>query len=502
VSTIAGDRGVWAEHPSRPRPVGTFIFLGLIAILVGVGLGLTIYPPLALLAVVPPFLLVINWVWRQPVRGLYILLAATLIFEIFPLGFPDSLTDHVPFFLNLNNANSSAGLSGIPITPAEIVMLSVIVIWLLAGVSRHNLTLASGPLVTAYLVFILVVVAAEIHGVFGHGDWLKSLWELRPQAYGFVAFLMATNLVKERRQLRRLAAIALLAIAFKVGLALFRYFVTLHGNAAGYEAIMAHEESYFFALFILATIAALIWGRGVRRGTMALLVVGSAASFFALLVNHRRAAELALIAGVAAIMILAVRFEDEHRTRWLAITVLAVVIVTTFTVGYWNHTTGLTGELVRPIRSMFIPDQRDYLSNIYRVAEDANILANFKTSPLFGIGLGIPMFVIFPMADISYVYPLWNYIPHNTLLWIGMRMGALGFAVFWGLVGIAVLSASRQLATRKDPLLNTIAAFAVAAIVAEIIQGYSDLQLDSYRNLIVFGAVLGLLNRLPKLDDA
>jgi O-antigen ligase len=221
-----------------------------------------------------------------------------------------------------------------------------------------------------------------------------------------------------------------------------------------------------------------------------------------LLVNHRRAAELALIAGLAAIMLLAIRFEDEHRSRWLGLTVLTVVVLTTFTVGYWNHTTGLTGELVRPIRSMFVPDQRDYLSNIYRVAEDANILANFRTSPLFGIGLGIPMFVVFPMADISYVYPLWNYIPHNTLLWIGMRMGAVGFAAFWGLVGIAILQACSQIATRKDPLLNVVAAFAVAAIVAEIIQGYSDLQLDSYRNLIVFGVVLGLLNRLPKLADA
>jgi hypothetical protein len=313
---------------------------------------------------------------------------------------------------------------------------------------------------------------------------------------------MAANLVKDRRQLRNLGAIALCAIALKVGIALYRYFVTLHGSTAGFEAIMAHEESYFFALFILATMAGLIWGRGMRRAVVALLVVGSAASAFAIILNQRRAAELALLAGVTTIMMLAIRFEGAHRTLWIGLTVLAVVVATTFVIGYWNHTTGLAGELVRPIRSMFVPDQRDYLSNIYRVAEDANILANFKTSPLFGIGLGIPMFVIFPMADISYVYPLWNYIPHNTLLWIGMRMGALGFAVFWGLVGMGILQACRQLATRKDPLLNAVAAFAVAAIVGEIIQGYSDLQLDSFRNLIVFGAVLGLLNRLPKLADA
>lgn len=491
----------WGE--AQRRPIGTFVFVGLLAILVAIGLGLTIYPPLALLAAVPPALLVINWVWRQPVRGLYMLFAATLVFEIFPLGFPDSLTDKVPFFLNLNNANSSAGVSGVPISPAEILMLSVIIIWLLAGVSRRSLSLAGGPLVSAYLVFMLAVIAAEIHGVSGHGDWLKSLWELRPQAYGFIAFLMAANLVKERHHVRALVLIMFVAIAIKVGIALYRFFITLHGNDSTYEAIMAHEESYFFALFILGTVAALIWSRGMRRSVLAVLIAVSALSFFAMIVNHRRAAELSLIAGVAAMMALAIRFDVEHRGRWLGLTILTVLAVTAFEVGYWNHTTGLAGELVRPIRSMFVPDQKDYLSNLYRTAEDANILATFKSNPLFGIGLGIPMTVIFPMADISYIYPLWNYVPHNTLLWIGMRMGAIGWAVFFGLVAMAILQACVQLgAARRDPLLNAVAAFAVAAIVAEILQGYSDLQLDSYRNLIVFGALLGLLNRLPKLADA
>jgi O-antigen ligase len=123
-------------------------------------------------------------------------------------------------------------------------------------------------------------------------------------------------------------------------------------------------------------------------------------------------------------------------------------------------------------------------------------------SPVIGIGFGIPMAVIFPMADISYVYPLWNYIPHNTLLWIGMRMGALGYAAFFGLLAMAILQACRQLVTRKDPLITSLAAFAVAAIVAEMIQGYTDLQLDTYRNLIALGVVLGVINRLPELADA
>lgn len=487
---------------SQARVPGGLIFLGLLVVLVGLALGLLLYPTLAFLAAAPIAVLVLNWVWQQPVRGLYLLIAATLIFEIFPLGFSDSLTDRVPFFLNLNNANSSAGLGGIPLTPAEILMASVLVIWLVTGVARRTLTFSSGPVASAYLVFVAVMLGAEFHGMTSHGDWLKSLWELRPQIYGFVTFLMAANLVKDRLQVRNLAFIFLGAVAVKVGIALYRYFVTLHGNDSTYEAIMAHEESYFYALFILASGAALIWGQGLSRRVAALLIGVSALAYFAMIINHRRSAELALMAGGAVIMLLAIRFEPRHRGLWLGLTLTVALAVTAFMFLFWNHTTGITGELVRPIRSLFTPDQRDYLSNIYRVAETANIQFTFKTSPLIGTGFGIPMIVVFPMADISYIYPLWNYIPHNTLAWIGMRMGAVGNAAFWGLIAMAILQACRQLAVRKDPLLTAFAAFAVAAIVAEIIQGYNDLQLDSDRNLIVLGSILGLLNRLPKLADA
>lgn len=488
-------------YEGEGRPSSGLIFLGLLAVLIFIGLGLTLYPGLAVLALVPPGLLVVNWIWKQPVRGLYLLLGATLVFEIFPLHFADSLTDRVPFFLNLNNASSS-GLSGISITPAEILMFGVLVIWIASGISRRTFRMEGGPLVAAYVVFGLIVLGAEFHGALSRADLGKSLWEIRPQAYGFVAFLLAANLVVDRVQVRNLAVVFFLAVGLKICMTLYRFYVTLHGSSGTYEAIVAHEESYFFALFILGAGVALIWGNHLSRRLLFALLSFSGLALLAMIVNQRRAADLALMAGVVVLLALAVRFDAARRGTWIAISLVAFVGAAGYIFAFWNHTYGLTGELVRPIRSLIEPDQRDHLSNIYRIAEDANIRVTYQTSPIVGIGFGIPMLVIFPMADISYIYPLWNYIPHNTLLWIGMRMGAVGYAAFWGLIAMGVLQATRQLATSKDRLLNAVAAFAVAAIVAEIMVGYSDLQLDSYRNLIVLGVLLGLLNRMPKLAKA
>ena len=486
--------------PRPPQRAGGFAFFILLAVLPPLGLILLLYPPLIAIAIALPALLLVPWIWRKPLRGLYLLLGSTLLIEVFPLHFSDSLTDRIPLFLNLNNANSSAGISGIPITPAEILMLTVILIWVFQAVSTRSLVLPKGPLVTAYLLFAVVLVGAEVHGMLSRGNYLNSLWELRPQAYGFVAFILAATLVKDRGDLRRLVYLFFATVGIKAALSLFRYFVTLQRKTAGLESIMAHEESYFFAVFLIAVAAAVLW-YAHRRQLWPLLALTPLVAL-ALVVNQRRAGDLAAAAALVVVVVLAIRFNSAvSRERLIFLSFVAALAMSVFLLVFWNHTYGTIGELVRPYRSLFEPDPRDASSNLYRLAENANILVTTRLSPLVGIGFGLPMRVVYPMADISLIYPLWNIIPHNTLLWIGMRMGAVGNMTFFGLIGMGVLTATRQLAIRKDPLLRAVAACAVAAIAAELVQGDLDLQLDSFRNLIFLGALLGVLHRMPHFAD-
>jgi hypothetical protein len=435
------------------------------------------------------------WFWRAPVRGVYLLTAGAALIEIFPLNFPDSLTDRIPLFLNLNN---SAGIP-FPITPAEILMITLGLVALARGATEHTLHWPEGRLVTAYCLYFIIVVGAEIHGLVTGGDFKTSLWEMRPQVYGFILFLMATTLIETRAQVVRLAVIFLLAVAVKALLGDYRYFITLQGILS-HEDIFAHEDSYFLGMFVTATLAAMIWLKNRRiqvvMGLISVLVL------VAMLANSRRAGVYALAVAAGVIVLLAFRFEPSLRKHVGWLSVLLVIAGAIFISTAWDKQYGVQAQLVRPIRSLVDPSARDYSSDQYRVAETANLQLTFRTSPIVGVGFGSPFLIVYPMADISQLYPLWNVIPHNSLMWVGMRMGTLGFAAFWALIGFAVLEGCYLLTTQRDPVLRTIAAFAVAAVVGEIVVGYADLQLENYRNLIFIGVVLGLLNRMSQLPEA
>ena len=451
------------------------------------------------LAVLAAIALALPWWVRNPIRGVYLLFGAALLFEIFPMYFPDSLTDNVPFFWNLNAYNSAA-IDGVPITPAEIAMVLALVIWWFSSARSTGARIPSGPLVVAYTIYIAVVVLAEARGLISGGDFNISLWELRPQVYGFVMFVLAASLVRERGQLMRLAVIFFAAVALKALLGLYRYFETLGGNLGTRESILSHEESYFFAMFLIGVVAALIWYR--RWKLLLPLIALSPLVGLALLENRRRVGMLALWAALIVLAMLAVRFEFSLRRYLVVASAVVAIGAGVFLAAYWDHQYGTIGQLVRPVHSLFEPDQRDAQSDAYRQAENANLTFTYQTSPVIGIGFGRPMLYIFPMADISYIYPLWNYIPHNTILWIGMRMGAVGLIAFWALIGMAILAAARQMNVRTDPLLRGIAAFAIAAIVAELVVGWGDLQLENYRNMMFLGTMLGIIDALPRVPDA
>jgi hypothetical protein len=482
-----------AEEPSWLRS-RRLLGVGLLAIGLVAAINLTTpraIGVLAALAVATPL------IWKVPVRGLYFIVGAAVTVETFPLGFPDSLTDRVPLFEGLNN---SLDVNGLSINPMELLLILVLVRALSTAAPEARRRLLNGRIFVPYLLFILTVAIAEVHGLFASGDFNKSLWELRPQVYGFIVFVIASLLVTSRRDLEGLAIVVGVCVVIKSIMGDFRYFVLLGHQLGSHETVLGHEDSYFLVLLIIAAAAALIWSPGSRG--FKLLLLATPLALAALLANERRAGILALGAGLIVLVLLAIRYHPTRRRRIAVFSMLAVLAGVIFLAAFWNTQTGLIGQLVRPVHSQFDPTYRDYLSDLYRQAENANLKLSFDTDRLLGMGFGMPYLTVFTQADISTIYPLWNYIPHNTLMWIGVRMGFVGLVTFWGLFACGLLEVSHLLSQKMDRFLIGVVSIAAAALVAELLVGYADLQLESYRNMIFIGAVFGAINVLPAIIGA
>jgi O-antigen ligase len=157
----------------------------------------------------------------------------------------------------------------------------------------------------------------------------------------------------------------------------------------------------------------------------------------------------------------------------------------------------------RAIASNFNPDPRDASSNHDRAWEDKDIMATVNQSPLtqiIGTGFGKPMLQPFSLSDVTGIYPLEVYLPHNSILWVWMRLGTIGYFLLWIMIGTVLVQATRLLRRLRDPSLSGWALLVIVVVIQQVIFGYLDIGWTNYRNMIVVGMLFALISRLSKFE--
>lgn len=435
--------------------------------------------------VVACFLLVM--VWRQPVTGIVLLVFCAAWIEQFkpPKGIAGDLTDRIPFFTSLSDG---VGLQGVYVTPAELAISAIIVIWLIKGIANRELRLPRSHLAGGMVVMVALVALAAVQGVARDADLKALLWEVRPWAYLAVTYILASQLVRTPRALQALMWAIVIGSGLKAFQGVARYWQTRNVFPRPDE-LLAHEEAVFFGIFMLLTCALWLFGQKgwLRRVATALLPL----VVFANLANTRRTAWVILGLGLVGLLPIAwLRFPRRRqllRSALIGLFVGSLLYVPIF----WNSS-GVLGQPVRAFRSSIQPSPRDRESNGYRALENANLGVNIRKSAPFGEGFGLPIKYGIPITDIRNRDSFISYVPHDGILYVWMRMGFPGAIAFFFLFGAALVSACRL--ARAGP--NDLALFAslvVCALLAYIVMGYYDLGLFWFRIAIVMGCLLGAL---------
>ena len=437
-------------------------------------------------------------IWHNPRAGLFMLFAATTLLDNDPrVANAQKLTANVPFFLNLNNIGDVfhiAGLQPFKFSPAEFIITLTLLSWLIRGIARRDLHVQRGPFLGCLLFYAATTIMGYIHGYATGGDLTMALWEVRAQFYPIIMYFLVMQLITERKHVEQMLWIAFIGLGLLSLVGLVSFF-QLGGNVSD-QGLLDHEDSLILNVFVF-----LLMFLRLNNGNRKMVRVGYLflpTVIFTLMENQRRAGIAAfVIAFIAALPIMWVLFE-RHRVKIAKFIVVFTVISAVYLPAAWNGK-GAWALPGRAIRSNFSPDDRDAGSDNYRMMENSDLKYTRDASPIFGFGYGKPYYQPWYLPEQGFNV-LMQYLAHNSVLWVWMRTGHIGFFAFLLFIAVVFIKGMQISRSLKDVPLQTAALMGVIFLLMAFVYGKYDLQLSNNRTMMMMGVWVGLLGVAPLLE--
>ncbi len=400
-----------------------------------------------------------------------------------------------PFNKNFSSPESIFFLhDAIIISPLETYILLGYLSWLVRLAFIPRLKILRGPLFAPALAFLGFVLLGLGYGLLTGGNLNIALWESRPLFYLVAMLLLTTNLLEKREQISNLIWTVMLALFIEALVGLWYFLVVLRASLAGVEAITEHAAAIHMNTFFIFSIA--IWLYKAAPAKKLLIPVMIPVVVFTFLATQRRAAFVSL--AVAFLLLAIVLFLENRRLFW-RIVPLAALLSLVYLAAFWNSGSTL-GLPAQSIKSIIAPEKlnaADWSSNYYRFLENINVDFSIHERPLTGVGFGQKFLIIVPMPDISW-FTWWNYLPHNSVFWIWLKMGVGGFLITLFLIGFSILVGAAAFWRMPRNELRAIALVCVVYVVMHFTYAYVDISWDT-QSMLYLGAVLGIINSLERV---
>ncbi len=428
-----------------------------------------------------------------------------LLFFVFTLPNPAegfSINDWAPPFAgpgaillnHLNTVDRSVGaLSFLMISGLDFMFVVLGLIIFYRRATRSKIDQLGGRLATPrpmlQLAWLSLGTSAfvELTGIVRGGEFNMSLWQLNSVMYLPCIFLLFQAGIRGPQDFPALLKTFLYAVVYKSLLALYvhNFFTVPMDPATGSTKPVyatSHTDSIFFAtvLVIFAILLLERVGRNTRR--WALLFVPLVAA--AVQANNRRIAWAEI--GIALFAIGIVSRPSKIKRRIVRSMVASVPVLIAYVIAGWNSQFGGLFKPVRLIRS--IADAKTDASSMWREFENVNIIATFRSNPLFGTGYGHPYqeVIVLPAVD----YSLERYTPHNSLLGLWCYTGVTGFAGLTLLWAAGLYFAMRAYRHSDDKVLRASALSAYCAFLIYLMQCWGDIGLGTWMGTFLGGTAL------------
>jgi O-antigen ligase len=347
------------------------------------------------------------------------------------------------------------------------------------GVDRHP----PKPFAQACLIAVMAIVGCEVWGVFlGGGDFKNSLWQLRvPLLVPCLA--LAVSVAATDTGIRRIRLALLGAGVLKAFEAVYGYWI--FGLRTNPDAIFVtqHADSVLWAVCV--AILCSEWFEERRENDRRRLLVLMPLYMLAMVANNRRTVWVAIAGGLFFIVATAHRPVKRQLVKLFALTwpLLVMYVV----VGLSS-----SSAVFKPVQMVQSVLFQEDTSSSTRDVENFNLLVTLRARPLVGWGFGHKYIEVVQAYDISKDFAQYRFLPHNSFLGFWAFNGLIGAGAYFLLfvVGVFYLVSARR--TSRVPSRRAAATWSVCAVIAYLVQSWSDLALQDWTPMVCLGVALGI----------
>ena len=229
-----------------------------------------------------------------------------------------------------------------------------------------------------------------------------------------ILYVLAVNTITEAAQVRVLLWLTVVVTGLRCLEGISRWVTMPADIKATAEVVLEHDDSFFLGITFALLLGAFLWRKWLPKYFFPFILCMIPLVFYVMIINQRRAAFLSLfLMLVSCLPLVWVTLRSKmQRKQMIYLMVLAGIVGAAYLAVFWNKTGGIASPAAA-VKSVIQPDERDYLSNLYRDQENQNLRATISLSPLVGVGYGKPMLQVTAMVSLTDFWGL-NSICHIT----------------------------------------------------------------------------------------
>lgn len=330
----------------------------------------------------------------------------------------------------------------------------------------------------------------------GGADVASSLWQMQRVVYLPLVFFLFQLSLRSARDWAALGKVVVAAACLKAMVALYvRATVPPPAGEATLSYATTHPDSMLFAGAFALIVVLLLERVDERRWLLGGLLLPLLAA--GMIANHRRVVWVEL--GAALLVIYALTPPSSFKRALARTGIVTSPLLLIYVVVGWGSTRSVFGP-VQVVRS--VVDSQADLSTAWRDWENYNLFYTLRQNPLFGTGYGHGYIEVVKLPDISQVYQIYRFVPHNSILGLWAYGGLVGFSALWMMlvVGLFLSVRSARFATRRAHRAAAIAA--TAAVVVYLVHCYGDMGLGTWTSVFTVAPALAAASQLAVATGA